>query len=149
MRLEVRALTDLGREARGVLGGASAASVATVSIATRWRATTVARQARTLPRRGHPSPTTRDGLKRKRAPRCLEPPTLERRDRLFERRALVRVVGRRQQFFVGLDCKIDSLIIVLGTGETRGVVGEICLGEMIRWKPCCYLLPSCNTFARI
>jgi hypothetical protein len=52
--------TDLDREARGVLGGAPAARARRLGA----RARPNGGRARTLPRRGHPSPTSRDG--------CLE-----------------------------------------------------------------------------
>jgi len=55
-----RALRDLEREARGVLGGAPAARARRLGAPARPNGG----RARTLPRRGHPSPTSRDG--------CLE-----------------------------------------------------------------------------
>jgi len=69
-------------------------------------------------------------------------PALERLDRFLERAPLVRLLGGGEEILVRLDRQIHRLVIVLGAGQARGVVGEICFRQVVRWEPFRHLLPA-------
>src|SRR4029077_11001141 len=52
-------------------------------------------------------------------------PSLECLDRLLQRGALIGMLRGREQFFVGVDGEIDSLVVVLGSGEPGRVVRRL------------------------
>src|SRR3990170_8284949 len=81
--------------------------------------------------------------------RTSELPAPEGSNGFLERGSLIRLLRRREQRLVRDDGEIDGIVVVLGAGETRGVIGEVGLGQIVSGKALRHLLPARDALARV